>query len=99
MRAGVVARQLSTAPSRRRQARTWLFRQGRKTTVGCLQPKTSHGFFSVYFRRLSDGGPDHPRWVAAICPNCHRHIHHGEAGPKLNEELAGKIGALEMSVG
>src|ERR1700746_1774493 len=23
-------------------------------------------------RRLSDGGPDHPRWVVAVCPNCHR---------------------------
>jgi 5-methylcytosine-specific restriction enzyme A len=23
-------------------------------------------------RRLSDGGPGLPRWVGAICPNCHR---------------------------
>ena len=98
MQAGVVARQLSTARSRSRQVRTGLFRRQRKTTMG-LQPKTSHGFCSVYFRRLSDFGPDHPRWVAAICPNCDRNIHNEKAGPKLNQELAGKIGALEMSAG
>ena len=28
-------------------------------------------------RRRSDGGPDHPRWVGAVCPNCHREMHHG----------------------
>ena len=31
-------------------------------------------------RRLSDGGPDHPRWVGAVCPNCHREIHYGAEG-------------------
>src|ERR1700730_497410 len=30
-------------------------------------------------RILSDGGPDHPRWVIAICPNCHRRAHHADA--------------------
>jgi hypothetical protein len=25
-------------------------------------------------RRVADGGPDHPAWVAAICPTCHRQI-------------------------
>ncbi len=30
--------------------------------------------------RVSDGGLDHPRYVAAICPACHRHIHHGIGG-------------------
>lgn len=31
-------------------------------------------------RRLSDGGPDDPRFVAGICPTCHRHIHYGQGG-------------------
>jgi 5-methylcytosine-specific restriction enzyme A len=26
-------------------------------------------------RRVADGGPDHPAWVAAICPTCHRQSH------------------------
>jgi 5-methylcytosine-specific restriction protein A len=38
-------------------------------------------------RRLSDGGPDHPRWVGGICPNCHREIHYGKEGSTLNEML------------
>jgi 5-methylcytosine-specific restriction protein A len=40
-----------------------------------------------HVRRLSDGGPDHPQWVAAICPNCHREIHSGEHGQAKNQML------------
>jgi len=46
-------------------------------------------------RRLSDGGPDHPRWVAAVCPNCHREIHHGVNGGALNRSLEERLGAIE----
>jgi 5-methylcytosine-specific restriction protein A len=38
-------------------------------------------------RRLSDGGPDDPRWVAGICPTCHRRIHHGQDGQQINDAL------------
>lgn len=38
-------------------------------------------------RRVSDGGPDNPRSVGGICPNCHREIHHGAAGKDLNDRL------------
>jgi 5-methylcytosine-specific restriction protein A len=44
-----------------------------------LEPHHTH--------RLADGGPDHPNWVAAICPACHREIHHGENGHLLNDKL------------
>ena len=30
-----------------------------------------------HVRRLTDGGPDDPRFVIAVCPNCHRRAHHG----------------------
>jgi len=46
-------------------------------------------------RRVSDGGPDHPRWVGAICPSCHRHIHYGLNGIDLNEELQRYLGLVE----
>jgi len=46
-------------------------------------------------QRVADGGPDHPRWVAAICPNCHREIHHGKDGEALNERLKQKLGEIE----
>jgi 5-methylcytosine-specific restriction protein A len=40
-----------------------------------------------HIRRIADGGPDHPKFVAAVCPTCHRLIHHGEGGAKLNADL------------
>ena len=46
-------------------------------------------------RRLADGGPDHPRWVGAVCPACHREIHHGEKGRTKNEELQNKLASME----
>ena len=48
-----------------------------------------------HIRRISDGGPDHPRWVAAVCPNCHREIHFGKNGFQLNEALKEYIGKRE----
>jgi len=46
-------------------------------------------------RRVSDGGPDDPRSVAALCPNCHCEIHSGEHGAKKNEDLRRTLLELE----
>lgn len=46
-------------------------------------------------RRISDGGPDHPRWVGAICPNCHSEIHCGENGTVKNTALQDYLGRVE----
>lgn len=48
-----------------------------------------------HIRRVSDEGPDHPRWVAAICPNCHRRVHHGEDGEQWNRRIAERVNRLE----
>lgn len=48
-------------------------------------------------RRLSDGGPDHPRWVGAICPTCHREIHHGAHGSVKNAALEDRLGKIETA--
>lgn len=40
-----------------------------------------------HIRRLSDGGPDDPDWVAALCPNCHRKAHYSKKHKSVNEEL------------
>lgn len=40
---------------------------------------------------------DHPRWVAAVCPNCHRRVHHGQDGTEYNNELADYLGSIEPS--
>ncbi|WP_424005615.1 HNH endonuclease (plasmid) [Haloarcula salina] len=44
-----------------------------------------------HVNRLSDGGPDHPDFVIAICPNCHRKVHHGRRGKQFNRELKEKL--------
>ena len=48
-----------------------------------------------HINRLSDGGLDHPTFVGAICPTCHRHIHHGTGGHEQNEKLRDRIAAKE----
>jgi 5-methylcytosine-specific restriction protein A len=40
-----------------------------------------------HIRRLSDGGPDHPAFVIALCPNCHRRVHAGADGDTYNAML------------
>ena len=52
-----------------------------------------------HIRRLADDGPDHPRWVAAVCPTCHRHIHHGAGGPEMNASLAEAVGRIKAGRG
>ena len=40
--------------------------------------------------RLSDGGPDSPINVIALCPNCHRKAHHAMNKKTFNESLKRK---------
>jgi len=40
-------------------------------------------------------GPDKPRSVGAICPNCHREIHHGAEGDEKNRRLQQRLAELE----
>jgi 5-methylcytosine-specific restriction protein A len=46
-------------------------------------------------RRLTDGGPDDFHHVIALCPSCHRRVHHGRDGVEYNEALKKKLQALE----
>ncbi len=45
--------------------------------------------------RVSDGGPDHPQFVAALCPACHREVHYGEHAQSKNLTLMERLQALE----
>ncbi|MCC5777876.1 HNH endonuclease [Nitratireductor sp. B36] len=48
-----------------------------------------------HLRRISDGGPDDPRFVIGICPNCHRQVHHGIDGVEYNTALLKKMKSIE----
>jgi len=52
-----------------------------------------------HINRLSDGGLDHPKYVGAICPSCHREIHYGINGAELNEQLRSNVTAAEAQIG
>lgn len=45
--------------------------------------------------RVSDGGLDHPKHVGAICPACHREIHHGAEGHLRNAALIQHLALIE----
>ena len=50
-----------------------------------------------HIRRLSDGGPDDPRFMGAVCPNCHREIHYGAEGVSLNAQLQEAVNNKESN--
>lgn len=64
-----------------------------KTAVGTPYLEPHH------IDRLSDGGLDRPDVVAAICPTCHRRIHHGADGQMLNDQLRATIARKEAALG
>ena len=51
-----------------------------------------------HIHRLADDGPDAPQNVAAICPNCHRAVHHASNRFELNAALATAIASKEANI-
>ena len=92
---------LRTYYARSATVRTYVLSRAQGHCEACRQPapfKRPDG--SPYLephhtRRLSDGGPDHPRWVGAICPTCHRQIHYGVDGQDLNRRLQTYLATIE----
>ena len=50
---------------------------------------------SHHVLRRTDGGPDHPRFVAGLYPTCNREIHHGGNGEERNKKLIEYLKILE----
>src|SRR5205807_9612510 len=48
-----------------------------------------------HIRRVSDGGPDDPHFVIALCPNCHRRVHAGRDGSEYNASLLATMTMIE----
>ncbi|MBN1264439.1 MAG: HNH endonuclease [Anaerolineales bacterium] len=73
--------------------RAYVLRRANGVCEACGDPapfRTEAGYpflESHHIHRLSDGGPDHPVNVAAICPNCHRRAHHGADREAFNQRL------------
>jgi 5-methylcytosine-specific restriction protein A len=81
--------------------RVYVLRRSEGVCEGCGQPapfKRPDGTPYLephHLRRLADAGPDHPRWVAALCPNCHRRVHSGEDRTDYNKKISEHISQLE----
>jgi 5-methylcytosine-specific restriction protein A len=87
---------------RRSQAvRAYVLRRAAGFCEGCgceapfLTPAGSPYLEPHHIRRRADGGPDHPLWVIALCPNCHRRVHYSHGGATYNKQLAEKATTIE----
>lgn len=50
-----------------------------------------------HITKVSDGGPDRPDNVIALCPNCHSEAHNGKNKNQLNEKLREKARSRTVS--
>lgn len=81
--------------------KVYVLRRAAGVCEGCEQPApflTTAGrpyLEPHHTRRLSDGGPDDYHHVIALCPTCHRRVHHGEDGATYNGQLVTKLATIE----
>jgi 5-methylcytosine-specific restriction protein A len=89
---------------RSRALRVYVLRRAGGVCEACEQPApfatpNGHPFLEAHHtRRISDGGPDDPGWVIAVCPNCHRRAHHAGDAVAFNEDLKNRLAGLEGAV-
>jgi 5-methylcytosine-specific restriction protein A len=78
---------------RSRDVRNYVLVRAKGKCEGCnapapfLRPDGTPYLEPHHLRRVSDGGPDHPAHVIALCPNCHRRVHAGADGHTYNATL------------
>ncbi len=100
--AGVEGKQaLATYYLRSQAVRRYALLRAKGACEACNEPapfqsKQGEPYLEVHHTtRLSDGGIDHPRNVAALCPTCHREIHCGANGVVVNDRLRESILRIE----
>jgi 5-methylcytosine-specific restriction protein A len=81
--------------------KVYVLRRSDGACEGCEQPApfitiAGHPYLEPHHtRRLSDGGPDEYHHVIALCPTCHRRVHHGADGSTYNEQLVSRLKTIE----
>ena len=105
--APAMAKQAASAATlfvRSRDVRDYVLARAAGVCEGCKDPApfltaSGHPYLEAHhIRRLSDGGPDDPRFVAAVCPNCHRHAHYAEDGIAFNAALQATVALREAEI-
>jgi 5-methylcytosine-specific restriction protein A len=69
--------------------------EGCKTVAPFVRKDGSPYLEPHHIRRVSDGGPDDPAFVIALCPNCHRRVHAGRDGASYNTALLNGMTDIE----
>jgi 5-methylcytosine-specific restriction protein A len=87
---------------RSREVRNYVLARAKGECEGCAKPAPfarpdgSPYLEPHHLTRISDGGPDHPSHVIALCPNCHRRVHAGADGKTYNVALTEKMKTIEV---
>lgn len=90
-----------TAYERARDVKAYVLARASGACEGCDQPapfqrKDGTPYLEPHhLYRVSDGGPDHPAHVIALCPTCHRRVHHGADGSDYNSVLIAGMAKIE----
>lgn len=85
--------QTVTVFERSRTVRAYVFARAKGLCEDCgetapfFTPSGSPFLEAHHIRRMTDGGPDDPRFMIALCPNCHRRAHYGRDAVVRNEEM------------
>jgi 5-methylcytosine-specific restriction enzyme A len=86
---------------RSRDVRNYVLARAAAHCEGCKAPapfvrKDGTAYLEPHhIRRISDGGPDDPSFVVALCPNCHRRVHAGMDGENYNSNLLVAMATIE----
>lgn len=100
---GTPASPAATVFARSCDVRDYVLARADGTCEACAEPApfttaTGRPYLEAHhIRRLSDGGPDDPRHVGGICPNCHRRAHYGADRSAFNAALQSSVDAAEAS--
>lgn len=105
--ARTVVRETSSTEAKRKvyqrsdDLKVYVLRRADGACEGCEQPapfvnKAGRPYLEPHHtRRLSDGGPDDYHHVIALCPTCHRRVHHAQDGDDYNAVLRVKLETIE----
>jgi predicted HNH restriction endonuclease len=102
---GPIGTDIRNRYQRSEDVRQWALRRAAGKCEACLQPAPfvcpdGRLYLETHHTELvSEYGSDNPQVVGAICPTCHRRIHHGADGHDLNERLKTSILETERKLG
>lgn len=89
-----------TTYERRPDVKAWVLGEANGRCELCLQPAAFVGddgepYLELHHvQRLADGGPDTVENAVAVCPGCHRRLHHGADRLVQRERIYGQVARL-----